>query len=122
MNITLLYVHPGSGSYLVQIIIAAILGIIFYFKTIWWKIKSFFIRSKKKKSSLHDQSMTSYIHHSASFREPSGFIFHSNGKNYRQVNKSYAENYEHLIRSGLYETLTCNQYLLPHTEIKENIS
>jgi hypothetical protein len=55
MNITLLYVDPGSGSYLVQIIIAAILGIAFYFKTIWFKIKSFFIRPKKEKSSLNDQ-------------------------------------------------------------------
>ncbi|HRE52396.1 MAG TPA: hypothetical protein PK339_13300 [Flavitalea sp.] len=43
----LLYVDPGSGSYLVQAIIAAILGFLFYFKTIWWRIKSFFTRKKK---------------------------------------------------------------------------
>jgi len=46
----LLYVDPGSGSYLVQMIIAAILGALFYFKTIWWKIKSFFTRSKPNDS------------------------------------------------------------------------
>jgi hypothetical protein len=55
MDITLLYVDPGSGSYLVQIIIAAILGIAFYFKTIWHRIKSFFSRPKKDDSSLNDQ-------------------------------------------------------------------
>lgn len=41
MNITA-YIDPGSGSYLVQMIIAAILGIAFYFKTIWATIKAFF--------------------------------------------------------------------------------
>jgi hypothetical protein len=47
MCFTLLYVDPGSGSYLVQVIIAAILGILFYFKTAWLWVKSFFTRSKK---------------------------------------------------------------------------
>jgi hypothetical protein len=42
MKMLLLYVDPGSGSYLVQMIIAAVLGALFYFKTIWWKIKNFF--------------------------------------------------------------------------------
>ena len=37
-----LYIDPGSGSYLVQVIIAAVLGVAFYFKTIWWRIKAFF--------------------------------------------------------------------------------
>jgi hypothetical protein len=47
MNIVLLYIDPGSGSYLVQVIIAAILGGLFYFKNLWLKIKSFFVRGKK---------------------------------------------------------------------------
>ena len=44
INIIFLYVDPGSGSYLLQMIIAAVLGALFYFKTAWWKIKSFFTR------------------------------------------------------------------------------
>ena len=47
MEPILLYVDPGSGSYLVQMIIAAILGALFYFKTAWWKIRSFFTRNKR---------------------------------------------------------------------------
>lgn len=43
----LLYVDPGSGSYMVQAIIAAILGFLFYFKTAWWRIRSFFTRKKE---------------------------------------------------------------------------
>lgn len=57
MCIDLLYVDPGSGSYLVQMIIAAVLGVLFYFKTIWWSIKSFFTRGKtpdSKKDKVND--------------------------------------------------------------------
>lgn len=42
MEKTILYIDPGTGSYIVQIIIAAVLGVIFYFKTAWKRIKSFF--------------------------------------------------------------------------------
>ena len=50
-----LYVDPGSGSYLVQMIIAAILGFLFYFKSLWWKIKSFFTRNKSDGSANKDE-------------------------------------------------------------------
>jgi hypothetical protein len=42
----LLYVDPGGGSYLVQILIAAILGAAFYIKAGWNYIKSIFKRKK----------------------------------------------------------------------------
>jgi hypothetical protein len=45
---TFLYVDPGSGSYLVQVIIAAALGVAFFFRNIKLYIKSFFTRSRKK--------------------------------------------------------------------------
>jgi hypothetical protein len=54
MLYTLLYVDPGSGSYLVQVIIAGVLGALFYFKTIWWKIKAFFGRHKNDDISGND--------------------------------------------------------------------
>jgi hypothetical protein len=37
-----LYIDPGSSSYFVQAIIAAVVGGLFYFKQIWIEIKSFF--------------------------------------------------------------------------------
>ena len=47
----ILYIDPGAGSYLVQVIVAAALGIVFFFKNIrrhisntWLYIKSFFQR------------------------------------------------------------------------------
>lgn len=43
-----LYIDPGSGSYLVQVIIAAALGIAFFFRNIKNYLKAFFSRSPKK--------------------------------------------------------------------------
>lgn len=43
-----LYIDPGSGSYLVQLIIAAVMGVVFFFRNIKAYIKSFFTRSPKK--------------------------------------------------------------------------
>jgi hypothetical protein len=48
MHYFLLYIDPGSGSYLIQVIIAAILGAVFYFKNLWFKFRSLFSRNKKE--------------------------------------------------------------------------
>jgi hypothetical protein len=47
MQSFLLYIDPGSGSYLVQVIGAAALGVVFFFKNIKLYILSLFKRSKK---------------------------------------------------------------------------
>lgn len=44
----LLYIDPGSGSYLVQVIAAAVLGVAFFFRNIRLYIKSIFTRTPKK--------------------------------------------------------------------------
>ncbi|MEI2738318.1 MAG: hypothetical protein V9F01_05990 [Chitinophagaceae bacterium] len=44
----LLYIDPGSGSYLVQVIAAAALGVAFFFRNIRAYIKSIFTRTSKK--------------------------------------------------------------------------
>lgn len=54
---------------------------------------------------------------SSSFRDPSGFLFFRNGSLYRQVNTGYRENYDHLMNSGLYETLVGDALLIPHEEV-----
>lgn len=51
-----------------------------------------------------------------SFRDPSGFLFSRAGDLYRQVNKSYREHYDLLMSSGLYDTLTARNLLVPHVE------
>lgn len=49
--IQLLYIDPGSGSYLVQVIIAGLLGIAFFFSNIKNYIKAFFTRPGRKKDT-----------------------------------------------------------------------
>jgi len=55
MKIFLLYIDPGSGSYLVQMIIAGVLAGLFYFKGLWWKIKTYFTRNRKDDATKNDQ-------------------------------------------------------------------
>ena len=56
---------------------------------------------------------------SASFRDPSGFVFRSNGTLCRRINKSYAQDYELFMDSGLYAQLTAKGALVEHTELDE---
>ncbi len=44
----LLYIDPGSGSYLVQVVVAALLGAAFWIKMSWHRIKTFFSGNKVK--------------------------------------------------------------------------
>jgi hypothetical protein len=54
---------------------------------------------------------------SSSYRDPSGFMFFKDGVIYRQVNRSYQDHYDHLMESGLYETLTTSGLLISHEEV-----
>ncbi len=56
---------------------------------------------------------------SSSFRDPSGFLFEQGGKVLRQVNKSYQIEYDLLMGSGLYASLTKKGLLIPHEEIAQ---
>ena len=57
---------------------------------------------------------------SASFRDPSGFLFKRQGVLYRQVNRRYENEYMRLMESGLYEKLLKAKLLIPHVEA-ENV-
>jgi hypothetical protein len=51
---------------------------------------------------------------SSSFHDPAGFMFVREGVMYRQVNQSFAEDYEHFQRSGLMDSLARDGLLVPH--------
>jgi hypothetical protein len=53
---------------------------------------------------------------SASFRDPSGFLFSKNGILYRQINLAYSKDYARLMDSELYEKLVKANLLIPHVE------
>lgn len=56
----------------------------------------------------------------ASFRDPSGFVFTSNGRPYRQVNRVFAEEFEACTSSGLYDALVADKLLVAHA--REDLS
>lgn len=58
----------------------------------------------------------------SSFRDPSGFLFKKDGLIFRQINSIYKENYEHLIRSGLYKELVGYGLLIAHNEADINLA
>lgn len=51
-----LYVDPGSGSYLIQLLIGAALAGLFFLKNLWWKIKYFFTRHRKNNLPENDEA------------------------------------------------------------------
>jgi hypothetical protein len=57
-----------------------------------------------------------------SFRDPSGFLFELDGILYRQINESYLRDYEHLMESGLYQSLVKDELLIPHAECDLSIA
>jgi len=46
-----MYLDPGSGSYLISILIATIAGVFIYLATYWRKVKAFFARLFGKKQN-----------------------------------------------------------------------
>lgn len=56
---------------------------------------------------------------SSSFRDRSGFLFERSGRLLRQVNKSFAQDFELFKSSGLYKNLTDSRLLVPHQEVDE---
>ena len=53
----------------------------------------------------------------SSFRDPSGFVFESDGEIYRQINKIYQIDYDFLMSSGIYDELVDNHFLIKHEEV-----
>lgn len=55
----------------------------------------------------------------ASFRDPSGFVFRRGRILFRQVNQIYQRDYDLLLASGLYDRLINKGWLIPHREVEE---
>jgi hypothetical protein len=62
------------------------------------------------------------IRSTASFRDPSGFVYSRGGVIYRQVQPSYRADFERLIESGLYAELTHRRLLIPHENVDHSLA
>lgn len=59
---------------------------------------------------------------SGSFRDPSGFLFIRDGVLFRQVNRSYQDNFDHFKKSGLYRKLVAADLLVPFKEVSPDLA
>ncbi|MBW3561841.1 MAG: SAM-dependent methyltransferase [Actinobacteria bacterium] len=57
-----------------------------------------------------------------SFRDPAGFVFTRDGGVYRHVARSFADDYDLLGSSGLYDALIDAGLLIPHVEVEAGLS
>ena len=64
--------------------------------------------------------MTNKERHSASFRDPSGYIFTENGVIKRSILPIYFEQYKSLSDTGFFNKLFQNGLLIPHQELANN--
>ena len=53
----------------------------------------------------------------SSFRDPSGFVFEHEGSVCRQVNETFAQQFQQFLDSGLYAALTRKGYLVTHEDV-----
>lgn len=67
-----------------------------------------------KDSEKHSDKNTEKI--ASSFRDPAGFVFHNQGKIYRQINNAGKDCYDLLLSSDLYDVLTKSGQLISHEE------
>lgn len=58
----------------------------------------------------------------SSFRDPAGFIFQYENEVYRQVNEPGRKDYDLLLQSGLYDSLTKKKWLIRHEEMPAGFS
>ena len=57
---------------------------------------------------------------SSSFRDKSGFVFYDQNNIYRAVNKTYQQQFDSFLSSGLYELLVQQKLIIPHKEVPAN--
>jgi hypothetical protein len=52
------YLDPGSGSYLIQLLLATLLGSLFLLRTYWGRVKAFFQGKPPPDEEEHDNHQT----------------------------------------------------------------
>ena len=108
-----MYFDPGTGSLIIQMILAALASggaVFFAFRN---KVKPFLAKKKRRNPMEHENKQTT-----SSFRDPAGFLFVEDGILYRHINEAYLSQFNMLMNSGLYKELTTKKFLIPHQEEK----
>ncbi len=92
-------IDPGSGSYILQLIIAGLLGLARPLISIGKGSGHRFLISSQEVRRMRMRAPSGAV--PSSFRDPSGFLFFKDGSLYRQVTVIHNDNYDRLMNSGL---------------------
>jgi len=57
-----------------------------------------------------------------SYRDPAGFVYRRSGIVYRQIQASFADDWEHFSGAGLYDRLRDEGLILPHAEVDADLA
>ncbi len=57
-----------------------------------------------------------------SYRDPAGFVFRRDGVIYRQIDPSFADDWQGYLDSGLYDRLREEGIVIPHTEVDPDLA
>eukprot|EP01133_Synstelium_polycarpum_P004756 gene4756-5543_t len=93
----LLYIDPGTGSLFYQAILSAVLTV----------------------SIFGGQRMTP-TRQEISYKDPAGFVVKLEDGFFRFIAYEYADTYNHLMQSGLYQALVAQQFMIPHKNADSN--
>ncbi len=104
------YLDPGSGSMMLQLLLAGLLSSSFF-------VKSWIRQIRARRLAEKTQRMNAGSLSSVSFRDPAGFVYSHEGELMRQVNQVYREHYDRLLSSGLYDELVRCRFARPHEEL-----
>ena len=104
------YLDPGSGSMLFQVLIAGLLECAVLRQVHLVRAQVRLVRRSGKGMTRHPLS-------AVSFRDPGGFVYEDEGCILRQVNFLARDDYDQLMRSGLYRELTERRLLIAHDEV-----
>ena len=62
--------------------------------------------------------MNKFFVDESSFRDRNGFVFYYKNEVYRQINKSYKNEFDRYSSSGLHQELVDKGYIIPHDEVE----
>ena len=68
---------------------------------------------------MNENHTNKFFKDNASFRDPHGYVIHSDDKIYRIIKKNYKEIFEHCKKSGLFQKLIEKKYILDFKESHE---
>ncbi len=68
---------------------------------------------------MNENRTNKFFKDNASFRDPHGYVIHSDDKIYRIIKKNYKEIFEHCKKSGLFQKLIEKKYILDFKESHE---